>query len=158
MRLITRLISTGLGVGYSPVAPGTAGSFLIIVIYWLLPEINNAALLLYIVVLFFIGVYSASITEEEMIRQMGPERGHDASIIVIDEIIGMLIAVFAVPKHVYYLIAAFILFRLFDITKPFPANRSQKLPKGWGIMIDDIVAGVYANILIQFFLIINKKI
>lgn len=152
MKLISKIIATTFGIGYCPLAPGTAGSLFILVLYWLLPEISNLIFLLIIIFLFTIGVFSASIVEKETINRLGSNKGHDPSIIVIDEVIGMLIAVFAIPKTIPYLIAAFILFRLFDIVKPFPINKSQKIPYGWGIVIDDVIAGIYANIAIQIFM------
>ena len=68
---------------------------------------------------------------------------------MIDEVVGMLIALLFVPKTTFFLIAAFILFRIFDIAKPFPARRMERLHGGWGIVLDDVIAGVYANLAIQ---------
>jgi len=88
-------------------------------------------------VLFFIGVWAASRIEKET-------KIEDNQIIVIDEIVGMLVTVALFEKHLIWLIVGFFLFRLFDIVKPFPANASEKLPHGWGVMIDDVVAGIYS--------------
>ena len=151
MRLISKIISTSLGVGYCPLAPGTAGSLFAILVYWFLPQIDNLTFLSFLIILFFVGVFSAKVTEKEFIQRVGYEKGHDPSIVVIDEVVGVLIAVFAIPKTIPFFISAFILFRLFDIVKPFPINTSQKIPHGWGIVIDDVIAGVYANVLIQIF-------
>lgn len=154
--MISKLISTVLGAGYSPLAPGTAGSLVAFIIFWLLPQINIFVWLFAIILLFFVGVCTATATEREQIEKVGNERGHDPSIIVIDEFVGMLIALVAIPHNIYFMIAAFMLFRLFDIVKPFPINISQKLPRGWGVMIDDVIAGIYSNMLIQIFLLINQ--
>lgn len=155
MRLISKIISTTFGIGYCPIAPGTAASLFALLIYWFLPEINNLIFLSLIIFLFFIGVFTATITEKESIKRLGSEKGHDPSIIVIDEVIGELIAVFTIPKTISFFIAVFILFRLFDIFKPFPINASQKIPHGWGIVIDDVIAGISTNILIQIFILIK---
>lgn len=155
MKALSKIISTTFGIGYCPIAPGTAGSLFAILIYWFLPEINVLIFLSFIIFLFIIGVFTATITEKESIKRLGSDKGHDPSIIVIDEVIGELIAVFTIPKTISFFIAAFILFRLFDIVKPFPINASQMIPDGWGIMIDDVIAGMYTNILIQIFILIK---
>jgi len=149
MKFLIRIISTGLGTGYYPIAPGTAGSLVILIAYWICPEISTLELLLFICGLSVIGIYSATVTEKEMTTRFGQDKGTDPGIIVIDEIIGMLIALLAIPKTLFFLITAFILFRIFDITKPFPVRKVEKLHAGWGIVLDDVVAGIYANIVIQ---------
>ena len=80
------------------------------------------------------------------------ELGHDARPIVIDEVMGMGLALLLVPKRLVYYIGAFILFRLFDTIKPFPARSAEKLPGGWGVMADDLVAGVYANVVVHLYI------
>ena len=152
MKKFSKIISTGFGSGYSPLAPGTAGTLFFLIIYWLLPEINLTTHLITVTALFFIGVYTSTQTEQEMVEKLGKEKGHDASIIVIDEIVGIYITVLAVPKTFYFMLAAFILFRFFDIVKPFPINKTQNLSRGWGIMIDDVIAGIFANILIHIYI------
>ena len=142
------------GLGYSPIAPGTVGSLFAVIIYWLCPELNHLTFLSFILLLFFVGVYTSTATENYLIKKLGIGQGHDPSLIIIDEVVGMLVALIAIPKTYHFIIAAFILFRIFDIVKPFPVNLSQKLPQGWGIMIDDLLAGIYANLLIQLFIII----
>lgn len=149
MNFLARIISTGMGVGYFPLAPGTMGALAILIVYWICPEINSLQLLLIVIGLSAIGIYTATITEKEMKNRLGQDNGSDPSIIVIDEIIGMLIAVIAIPKTTFFLIAAFILFRIFDIAKPYPIRKMEKFPGGWGIVLDDVIAGIYANIVIQ---------
>jgi phosphatidylglycerophosphatase A len=73
----------------------------------------------------------------------------DPHAVVIDELVGQLVAAAFLPHHIFYPVAAFLLFRLFDVWKPFPAYASQQLPGGWGIMVDDLIAGLYANALLQ---------
>jgi phosphatidylglycerophosphatase A len=75
--------------------------------------------------------------------------------VVIDEIAGMCVSLLFIPVTVGYVAAAFILFRFFDIVKPLYIRRTEKLPKGWGVMLDDVVAGIYANILLQIWIQLN---
>ena len=79
---------------------------------------------------------------------------NDPGIIVIDEMAGMLVAFIAIPKELIFIIAAFILFRFFDIVKPFPINIVENLSSGWGIVLDDFVAGIFANIVLQIIILI----
>ncbi len=123
-------------MGFSPVAPGTVGSAATLAILWLLP-FSVAGRLAFLVVVTVAGVVASTRVE----RLTGQK---DPGIIVVDEIAGMTLSVLWLPLTPAVLIAAFLLFRLFDIVKPFPADRSQRLPGGWGVMVDDLVAGAYA--------------
>jgi phosphatidylglycerophosphatase A len=138
-------------MGHCPIAPGTAGSLLALIIYVLMLASRPVLFTCATAFLFFIGVWAATETEKT--------HGHDASVIVVDEMVGMWIAV-AFPASGPAWIwpaASFLLFRLFDIVKPFPANVSQKLPKGWGVMVDDVVAGVYSNLALRAVIWIAAK-
>jgi phosphatidylglycerophosphatase A len=143
MNKISRFLATGFYSGYSPIAPGTAGSAVAWVIFILIPGLRDVPLLLTSIVVFFIGVKVATDVEKT--------DGHDASVIVIDEVVGMWISLLFLPASISWTgwVAAFFIFRLFDIIKPFPAGRSQKLPAGWGIMVDDMFAGIYTNLAVQ---------
>ena len=134
-------IATVLGVGYTPKAPGTAGSLFAILILYLLP-ISNTVLIILIVLFTVLGIWSASVIENE--------KGNDPSIVVIDEVVGQWISLLYIPFSVVPVILAFILFRFFDILKPFPIDQSQNLKGGFGIMVDDILAGIYSNLIIHF--------
>ena len=119
----------------------TAGSLVGLLIY-LIPGVESPYLLVpLILVTFFAGVLASG--------KIAGTENPDPHIVVIDEIVGMWIAVLMLPKTTWVIVAAFLLFRLFDIVKPFPARQSEKLPGGWGIMVDDVVAGIYANIVVQ---------
>ena len=142
MKKLYRLLATGGYTGYSPIAPGTCGSVVILCVYWLLPSFSPGILGSIIVLMFVLGVWSATWMENECGE-------HDPSVVVIDEMVGMLVAVFLLPKRFVLMGAAFLLFRLLDVIKPFPANRMERLSKGWGVMLDDVVAGLYANITLQ---------
>ncbi len=157
MRRIALLISTCLGVGYSPFAPGTLGALFIAVVYWFLPVQNTMLFVLLTCALFFIGVWSAAIAEKHVQEKTKEKNLHDPGIIVVDEVVGMLVALIAVPRSFKLLVIAFILFRIFDIVKPYPIRKLEKLRGGWGIMLDDVGAGIYANVIVQILLMIVGK-
>jgi phosphatidylglycerophosphatase A len=139
---VTRLavfVATVAYCGYFPVAPGTIGSAAGLVVYALVrwtgsPVVELAA----IVVLFAAGVVSATAAE----RHFG---GTDPGPVVIDEVVGMLVTLALVPAGGAAAVAGFVVFRVFDVIKPFPANRLEELHGGLGIMADDAMAGIYAN-------------
>ena len=137
MLLISRAIATGLYVGYAPYIPGTVGSLLGLFLYWAVPGTESTYFLYVILVLLFIGAWSATQVE----KQTGIT---DNQIIVIDEIAGIFITLFLFEKRPIWLMIGLFLFRFFDIIKLFPANKSERLPSGWGVMMDDVVAGVYS--------------
>jgi len=148
MSFIARLLATGFYTGYAPKAPGTAGSLFGLFLYWAIPGSESVYSLGGIVLLFLAGVWAANRVEKETKVQ-------DNQIIVIDEIVGMLITVVLFEKTLIWLVVGFLLFRFFDIIKPFPAKSSEKIPHGWGVMIDDVVAGIYSVLslrLIYYFL------
>jgi phosphatidylglycerophosphatase A len=125
-----------VGAGYSPIAPGTAGSAVAAVALWLIPfsRLGFVATLLGVVL---VGTWASHRVELLLDRK-------DPGLIVIDEVAGMMVSVALVPRSVPVLVCAFLLFRLFDIWKPFPARDSQSLPGGAGVMVDDLIAGAYA--------------
>ena len=121
-------------------APGTVGSLFAALIIWLLP-FSRAGLVLFFIVVTVAGTWAAHRAE----RLLG---GKDPGAIVIDEIAGMTLAVLPFPPTLAVLAAGFVLFRIFDVTKPFPAHASQQLRGGVGIVVDDLIAGLYALIVI----------
>lgn len=134
------LASAGFA-GYCPIAPGTAGSLVGLVIWWFGADLNIWLQLSFIVTLFFLGVWAAALAERDW--------GHDAGKIVIDEVLGMWVTLWLVPRGFLLYAIGFVLFRGFDIIKPLGARQSQKLPSGWGVMVDDLLAGIYANLVLQ---------
>jgi phosphatidylglycerophosphatase A len=147
-RSLSIWIATGLGSGYFPVAPGTAGSALglALVIAFrqtsLKPLGLAVALATFAGLLFVLGVWSAGRAEKVFGRV-------DPGQVVIDEVVGQIITFVATPRVTWTgLIAGFILFRAFDIVKPFPARRAERFPGGWGIMLDDLVAGLYTLVVL----------
>lgn len=137
-----RHIATLGPVGYLPVAPGTWGSLATLALYIV---VNPPVLLHVLAVLLLIPVgIAASSSAERALKQK------DSRHIVIDEACGFLIAVLFVPFSIGYIFAAFFLFRVFDILKPFPVRKVEtSFRGGLGVMADDIVAGIYANIILQ---------
>lgn len=143
---MTRLavfVATAAYAGYFPVAPGTVGSAAGLLVYglvwWTGSPLVEAGL---IAVLFAIGVWAGTIAE----RYFG---GIDPGPIVLDEVVGMLITLAFVPVSPSGALAGFFLFRLFDVIKPFPARRLESLHGGLGVMADDAMAAVYANIALR---------
>jgi len=142
LKNINVLISTLFGAGYISKAPGTVGSMLAAVVYYFAPgDFNMWFFLGYILIMSLISVFFISEAEKVL--------GHDNGMIIIDEFWGYMVAVLFLPKTLFVVIAAFVLFRIFDIFKPEPVDMLQKLPAGWGVMVDDLMAGVYANIVLQ---------
>lgn len=136
-------LSLGLGLGAIPWAPGTFGTLLGIPLYLLL---QSAPLWLYcgvLLLLFAVGAWCAHYTA----RALGQ---HDHGAIVIDEVLGFLIAMIAAPAGWGWIVAGFLLFRLFDIWKPWPIRWADRhVHGGIGIMLDDVIAGIYAAIVLQ---------
>ena len=140
------LLSLGFGSGLSPHAPGTMGTLVAIPLYLLLSRLDLIVYLMVILGGFMMGVYVCHYTS----KALGV---HDHSGIVWDEIIGYWITMIAVPALTWeWVLAGFVLFRLFDIVKPWPVNIADKhLSGGFGIMIDDVLAGLYGFACIQTF-------
>ena len=130
------LVATVFGAGYSPVAPGTVGSAVTVLLLWLIP-FSRGGLVLFLVVVIAVGTWAAHIAE----RRLG---GKDPGAIVIDEVAGMTLSVVLFPLTPAVLLGGFVLFRIFDVVKPPPAHASQRLGGGVGVMIDDLIAGLYA--------------
>jgi phosphatidylglycerophosphatase A len=141
IKKLSKLIATLGFIGYLPYAPGTFGSaagFLFMVLL----KPGDIQLLISFLLLFFIGVWSSHGAE----KFLGKDSGH----IVIDEFCGYLISVLFIPQSTGYLFAAFLLFRAFDILKPPPIRKIEGVvPGGAGVMLDDVLAGIYANVCLQ---------
>jgi phosphatidylglycerophosphatase A len=143
-------LATALGVGYIPFASGTFGSAVGLVLWWLMPA-SPASQGLLIVALFASGSWAAGVAERCFDRT-------DPSQVVIDEVLGMWITLFLNPVGWAGAVAAFLLFRIFDILKPFPADRFERLPGGVGVMADDAMAAVYANLVLRAGLAIWNRV
>ena len=143
MERLIKIFATGLGSGYSPFAPGTAGTVVGIPIYLALSHLTWPFYLAATLILTFLAVYASGKAE-------GIFRKKDSSRIVIDEIVGFLFTLFLIPPTALYIFLGFILFRLSDIVKPPPAKLCQdRLPGGWGVVMDDVFAGIWANVVLR---------
>ncbi len=140
--LLPALVATGFGSGYSPFAPGTAGSAVGLLLWWplvLTPLWVQAGT---IILVSLVGVFAAT----HVARAVGLK---DPGIVVVDEVVGMWLSLFALPFTPWTAAVGFFLFRALDVWKPFPARRLELLPEGWGIVADDLMVGLYANILLR---------
>ncbi len=136
LNFFEKMLGSAFYTGYIPFAPGTFGSIVALLIY-LIPGFENPTLLLILISLFSIVGISIG-TKFEAVY------GKDPKQCTIDEMVGMWISLLFIPKTIWFILIAFILWRIFDITKPFPANIAEKLSGGLGIMLDDIIAAIYA--------------
>ncbi len=143
---LVRLFATGLFTGYSPLAPGTAGSLLGIAVYLLTPVGRPVVLAAATAVTFLLGTAASASMEKAY--------GSDPSIVVIDEVVGMWISLLALPATPAVIVSAFVLFRIFDTFKPPPARNFEAMKHGFGVMMDDVAAGIYANLAVRLLLAI----
>ena len=139
--IIWRFVATFFYLGKLPFAPGSWGS-LGALLLWLLLPVTFSVHLSVIIILFVLGVYSSS-------RMAQYLDDHDPSEVVIDEVVGMGISLFMLPHNFLLYLLSFILFRVFDILKPSFIYRIQNLSGGWGIMLDDVLAGLITFVLVN---------
>ena len=137
-------VATVAGIGYAPVAPGTFGSAAGLVLWFVLPA-SPVVQLIAIVAVFLAGSWSGSIAERHF-------HTTDPGPVVIDEVVGMLITLFLIPVGWGGAALGFLIFRAFDVIKPYPARRFEQLHGGTGIMADDAMAAVYANLALRLIL------
>ncbi len=143
MKTLSLLVATVCGVGYSPFAPGTAGSAAGLLVYlpirWLgIPVVEALA----IVVVFVAGALASTAAERHF--------GHiDPGPVVVDEVLGMLITLAFLPVSITGALVGFVLFRIFDVIKPPPSSQLEALPGGWGVMGDDVMAAIYAHLALR---------
>jgi phosphatidylglycerophosphatase A len=141
-RGLVALVATGLGAGYAPLAPGTAGSLVGLALFWPLSHLGPAVQLAATAVLFLAGVKSATL----LARSVGRK---DPGLVVVDEVAGMWVTLLFLPFTPAVATLGFLAFRALDVWKPYPARQLEALPGGWGIMCDDLMAGVYANLVVR---------
>ena len=140
-------LATGFGLGYLPVAPATWASFFVAAALALLTfrgPLDPVALTAALGISVVAGVWSSGVAERTL--------GHDAKPIVIDEVAGMLLSIWLLPlgdRPLVTLFLAFAFFRVFDIWKPWPIRSSQRLPGGWGVVADDLLAGAATNLTLR---------
>ena len=147
MRVLALALATACGVGYAPVASGTFGAAAGLLLWYVLPTsplVQGTA----IVLLFLVGVWSGGVAEKHF-------GARDPGAVVIDEVMGMLITLFLIPVGWKGAFLGFLLFRVFDVVKPYPAGEFERLPGGVGIMADDGMAAVYSNLALRVMLAVG---
>ncbi|MCF6242118.1 MAG: phosphatidylglycerophosphatase A [Bacteroidales bacterium] len=154
---IHKIIASGFGTGYALIAPGTAGSILGVLLFWIINylftgfHIDSRIILFLnlfaIIFLMILGTYS--------IKKVHTQWEHDAAKIVVDEIVGVWIAAFALPFSWIYYFYALIIFRFYDIVKPLFIKKIDQMNNDWSVMLDDVLAGIYSFITIQTLLHFN---
>ncbi|WP_040576284.1 phosphatidylglycerophosphatase A family protein [Methylophaga thalassica] len=139
----TAFLAYGFGSGLAPKAPGTFGTLAAIPVFYLMQSLPMASYLLLTVVFFFLGIWFCQKTVDWLQQD-------DPSAIVWDEIVGFLITMIAAPSGWLWILLGFVLFRVFDILKPWPVSLADKrLHGGFGVMLDDVIAGLYALLILQ---------
>jgi phosphatidylglycerophosphatase A len=137
------ILATGFGAGYSPIASGTAGTLIAIPIYFFISAIPSPIYEITLAAFFFLSIWISENAEMFFKRK-------DDGRIVIDEMMGFFITMLWVPKTARFIVIGFFLFRFFDILKPFPIRQLEKKIKGgFGVVLDDVLAGIYANIILR---------
>lgn len=144
MKKMGIVVATFFGAGHLPVAPGTWASLFTVLIVFFTPLSTLPFVFLALITAFVytIGIPAAGICEKHYQK-------HDPRQCVIDEVAGQLVSLWFLPRQAGFYIAAFLLFRLLDILKPYPINKSEALPRGIGIMTDDVLAGFYTLAILQ---------
>ena len=138
-----KALATVFGIGYINKGGGTVSAFLYCLIYYMFSGFinQNYNYVLQITCVIAAGIWSSNVLEKYW--------GKDSNKIVVDEFVGMQISLLFISPNILNIIIAFVLFRVFDIYKPLLIKKTEQLPKGWGVMCDDILAGIYTNIILQ---------
>jgi phosphatidylglycerophosphatase A len=140
MRTIASIIATAGGIGFLVKGGGTAAAVVFCIVWYFIP-IGNIYQALLLVVVLAAGIWSA--TKMETVWE------HDSNKIVIDEVAGMLITLIFLPHNGVYIVTGCVLFRFFDIVKPLGIKQAESLPRGIGVMADDVLAGIYAQLILR---------
>jgi len=146
-----RFIATAAGIGYLPFAPGTWASIFAILLWYLLGHLTGdhyAWQIVFVLAVIIVGIYSSN-------KIIGAEQ-KDPSHVVIDEVAGMWVTLLLIPFSYQNFLAGFVLFRFFDIAKPFGIKRLENYRSGYGVMFDDLLAGIYSNIILH--IIVYSKV
>jgi phosphatidylglycerophosphatase A len=149
MKLLPKIIATVFGIGYFPLAPGTLTSLVCVILYkFFLYKMDWPYYLALLLLLFVIGAMASAAHASQM-------KTKDPQSVVIDEAMGQLLALFLLNPDWFLLGIGFVLFRALDILKPFVIKRAENIPGGWGIMMDDVIAGLITSIVLNFYLILK---
>jgi len=138
---VHKIIATGLGIGYIKKGGGTVASFFTGLALGLYAPASAIIFLIITVAITALGVWSSNVVEQYW--------GKDSYRVVIDEIAGMCVSLLFIPISWTTVVTAFVLFRFFDIVKPLGIRKAEQLPGGWGVMADDVLAGLYSNVMLQ---------
>lgn len=138
---VGHLLAIWFGCGLVPKAPGTMGTLGALPLFFLLSPFGSWGILAGVVVLLPVSFWAAGVVVKKLAH-------HDPQIIVIDEVVGVLVACLPNPVGWKEVTLAFVAFRVFDMTKPFPARRAERLPGGYGVVMDDVFAGIWAAALL----------
>ncbi len=144
---LARVVATAFGCGYSPVAPGTAGSAAGLLLFGPLAALAWPCQLAAAAVLFLVGSLAAG----RVAHLVGAK---DPGIVVVDEVVGQWVTLVALPFTPAIALLGFLLFRAMDVVKPWPARDLERVPGGWGIMADDVAAGIYAHLALRVGLLV----
>lgn len=142
MNYFILMLATGFGVGFSPIGPGTMGTLVAIPLYLVLSLIPPPLYALTVVTFFFLSSWISDKAQTSWGKK-------DDARIVVDEIMGFLVTMLWAPKTLLFITLGFFLFRFFDIVKPPPIRHLERVKGGYGVVLDDVLAGVYANIILQ---------
>lgn len=149
INLLEKIIGSAFFTGYIPLASGTFGSIAALLIYYFVPNFEKPYIIIpAIIFVFLAGIYVG--TKFEIVY------GKDPAECTIDEVAGMWISLLFIPKDFLLILIAFIVWRAMDIIKPFPAKKAEALDGGLGIMLDDVVSGIYSLFIVQLILVIFK--
>lgn len=145
------LVASVLGIGYIGKGGGTIAAIAYCIVWFILPAgyaTSNWQLLITVVIII-LGTWSSNEVDKIW--------GRDSNKVVIDEIAGMAISLLFIPKNIWYILLSLVAFRFFDIVKPLGIRTAENLPRGWGVMADDILAGVYALTVVHFLILIAHQ-
>jgi phosphatidylglycerophosphatase A len=143
--LAAKLVATCLGIGYIRKGGGTVAAMVFCLFWlWIAPQQYFWGLIAALVFMAA-GIWASNLVEENW--------GKDSNRVVIDEVLGMQVSLLFVPVDWRYVLIGLLLFRFFDIVKPLLIRRAEKLPAGWGVMADDLLAGIYSNIILQLIIL-----
>jgi len=143
IRIFVIFLGTGAFTGFFPFASGSFASVITLLLLYFSNASNPVVLFIFSTILLFVGVFICFILEKQW--------GKDPSRIVVDEVVGMSFSIVFLPKTYLIWGIAFLIFRFFDIVKPYPLKKFEKLKGGWGIMMDDLGAGIYTSIFVNVF-------
>ncbi|MEJ0101825.1 MAG: phosphatidylglycerophosphatase A [Bacteroidota bacterium] len=146
---LAKAIASVCGIGYinNGRGAGTVASLVFCIVWFLIPSFLPGTRFAFLIIVLSAGVWSSTMVERIW--------GKDNNKVVIDEVAGMMIVLLFIPAEIKYILTALILFRFFDIVKPLGIKKLELLPSGWGVMADDIVAGIYSLIIMRIILLLN---